>query len=96
MIVKTFGVLGPIMTAIGAFLLAYDVFRRPIRLVEHELFYKGHLQGLKDFQEINMGVFERLSTPPYTEEEKNKLIREQEAKYETRREEIEKNPLKKN
>jgi len=78
---KILGVLGPLVAAIGAALLTYDVLRGPVRWYEQVFFHRGRLRAEARIHESLLKSLSSLPSPPYSDDEKRKLIDAQIEKY---------------
>lgn len=78
---KILGILGPLIAAIGAALLTYDVLRGPVRWYEQVYFHRGRLRAEARINESVLKGLSSLPSPPYSDDEKKKLIEAQIEKY---------------
>lgn len=91
---KLFGVLGPLIACVGAGMLAYDIFRGPVRWFDLIYFPRGSLNFEKEMHKRLVEKLSRLA-PPYTQDQVNEFIAEQTKRYEERIVEIEEHAAQK-
>lgn len=78
---KILGVLGPLVAAIGAALLTYDVLRGPVRWYEQVFFHRGALRAEARIHESVLKGLSSLPSPPYSDDQKRQLIEAEIEKY---------------
>lgn len=74
--IKTLAVLGPLLAAIGAAFLIYDMLRAPLRLTLLSDFPRARIRIENDYHDRKMAKLKELS-PPYTKEELDAVIAEE-------------------
>lgn len=74
-------VIGPLLCAAGALLLAYDVLRGPANWYVREFFGARSWELLRKDHERNLKRLRELPIPPYTEEKISQLISDAEARF---------------
>lgn len=71
---KLLGVLGPLVAAIGAALLTYDVLRGPVRWYQQVFFHRGALRADARIHESLLKRLSSFPSPPYSDDQKRQLI----------------------
>ena len=77
------GASGPLVAAMGAALLAYDVWRAPSRWWEEVYFPRGRLQGHREVRDMAVELHRRLPVPPYSAEAVERFVQKINEQYET-------------
>lgn len=75
------GIAGPLLTAGGALLLAYDVLNGPAAWYLREFFGARSWELLRQHHERNIKRLRELPMPPYTPEEIQRLVDDAEAQF---------------
>jgi hypothetical protein len=71
------GILGPLVAAVGALLLAYDAFRSPVRWHKFVDSYRKRLEAEKRMHESILKDYRSLPIPPYSDQEIKRLADEE-------------------